>query len=307
MAWTRTCTWALVLLPVASCFKVIGGGFPKTGLANLEKALEILQLKVYRMGDGLHSGGKAFGAQGGHHGRRDHHPHQGESAHLQDLQKWLAVINSESNDKLDALADRLVQKGFDVILDVPLDHTWIALRLIQKYPDAKVVLTEHIGKDEWFHQYMIHMKDLQVESGRFTAHAAAPRVLAMRKIDEAIAQKRGLPLVPRESDAESYIALYDKHNSDIKAATPDGQLLVMAEAGWQPLCTFIEMEEPGVAYPAMDTTRFELAHLHWQQSYNHKFWFFAVVIFGSSMLSVAHWAWTQYRSSTKVCDEKSTV
>jgi len=296
-----------VLLPVAS-FKVIGVGFPKTGLANLEKALEILQFKVYRMGDGLHHGGKAFhgATQGGHHGgRRDHH--QGASAHLEDLQRWLAVINSESNDKLDALADRLIQKGFDTILDVPLDHTWIASRLVQLYPNAKVVLTEHIGKDEWFHQYMIHMKDLQVESGRFTAHAAAPRVLAMRKIDEAIAQKRGLPLVPRESDAESYIALYDKHNSDIKAATPSGQLLVMPEAGWQPLCKFLEVEEPEVAYPAMDTARFELAHLHWQQSYNHKFWFFVVVIFGMAILSVAHWAWTRYKSAAKVCDEKSTV
>eukprot|EP00441_Pelagodinium_beii_P038159 CAMPEP_0197649234 /NCGR_PEP_ID=MMETSP1338-20131121/28233_1 /TAXON_ID=43686 ORGANISM="Pelagodinium beii, Strain RCC1491" /NCGR_SAMPLE_ID=MMETSP1338 /ASSEMBLY_ACC=CAM_ASM_000754 /LENGTH=305 /DNA_ID=CAMNT_0043223373 /DNA_START=39 /DNA_END=956 /DNA_ORIENTATION=+ len=292
-----------VLLPVSSSFKVIGVGFPKTGLANLEKALELLQFKVYRMGHGIHHGGKAFhGARHGHASKEDQH-----RGHLEDLQKWLAIINSESYDQLDAFADRLVDQGFDAILDVPLDYTRIALRLIERYPDAKVVLTEHIGKEEWFEQYRIHMKDLQVESARFTAHAASPRVLAMRKIDEAIAAKKELPLVPRESDADRFIAAYDKHSADVKAAAKSGQLLVMPEAGWQPLCTFLNREEPLTAYPTLNTAAYEAAHLRFQQSYNHKFYFFVVVILGGFLLSVVHWAWNKHRSAAKVCDEKSTV
>eukprot|EP00933_Yihiella_yeosuensis_P003075 TRINITY_DN10545_c0_g2_i3.p1 TRINITY_DN10545_c0_g2~~TRINITY_DN10545_c0_g2_i3.p1 ORF type:complete len:315 (-),score=70.75 TRINITY_DN10545_c0_g2_i3:196-1074(-) len=284
---------ALAMLPGVASFKVIVAGFPKTGLASMDAALKQLNYKVYRMGHGHHA------------------HHHIEGGHQADLQSWLDCISGESpEDSLDALSDRLVAGGYDAILDVPLDLTFIALHLARKYPESKVLLTEHPNSKAWFKNYMFHMQDFGLESRRWQLHIPGNTVRALRKVDEAVAQKRGLPLVPKEEDEEGYIKAYEQHNQEIKNGVPSDRLLIHApEQGWTPLCKFLDVPEPMPArpYPRLNSHLEDEFHMRWQQDYNFKFscMFFGIIGFGVGMSALG--IYENWQKGKKVTEEKANV
>ena len=61
------------------------------------------------------------------------------------------------------------------------------------------------------------------------------------------------------------IAVYERHNEEVKRTIPRDRLLVFeAKQGWEPLCRFLGVPVPSVAFPMMNTseefqTRFESA------------------------------------------------
>eukprot|EP00931_Biecheleriopsis_adriatica_P061321 TRINITY_DN36875_c0_g1_i1.p1 TRINITY_DN36875_c0_g1~~TRINITY_DN36875_c0_g1_i1.p1 ORF type:complete len:316 (+),score=66.91 TRINITY_DN36875_c0_g1_i1:25-948(+) len=296
---------AALLVQEAPAFEVIGVGFPKTGIASLEKALHALSYKVYRLAHG-HAPKKDKG-HGVHH--HYHHQPQQVNTHIEDLQKWVAAIDSTSHEPLDELADTLVQRGFTAIMDVPLDLTDIALRLAGRFEQAKVILTEHADPQVWFKHYRVHMQDERIQTSMWTVKQGGPVAKAQKAIDQAVMKERGLPLVPSEEDAERFIAVYQKHNADIRAKVDKARLLeFVPDEGWQPLCTFLGKPVPEVDFPHMNTWAAEQAHLAWTRSYNLHFYGFIVVIFAFFFGSVGHWAWKEYyRSRVKVYEEKANV
>eukprot|EP00930_Biecheleria_cincta_P091698 TRINITY_DN81342_c0_g1_i1.p1 TRINITY_DN81342_c0_g1~~TRINITY_DN81342_c0_g1_i1.p1 ORF type:complete len:325 (-),score=68.12 TRINITY_DN81342_c0_g1_i1:63-965(-) len=286
----------LSMLPAAGAFKVIGVGWPKTGLASLERALSMLGLKVYRMGHSNH-------AQGIH----THAHWKASDWHLEDLKRWLEAIKSDSSEQLDTLADDLVSRGFDAILDVPLDLTSVALRLATHFPDAKLVLTQHAGTEEWFQQYLLHMKDVRLSASHFSVNHG-PAATALKRIDTAVAELRSLPLVPTEADQDSYIAAYKKHIADVREKVENARLLEFGVAdGWAPLCTFLGVGIPEYDYPVINTAAMDQAHYSWQRHYNMHFWGMAGVTLMFFFGSLAHWAYNKYRVSNKVFDDKANV
>lgn len=286
----------LSLLSAAGGFKVIGVGWPKTGVASLEHALLALGFKVYRMGHSHH-------AQGIH----THAHWKASDWHLDDMKRWLEAIKSESSEQLDTLVDDIVSRGYDAILDVPLDLTSVSLKLAAHFPDAKLVLTEHAGTEEWFQQYLLHMKDVRLSASHFSVNHG-PAAEALKKIDTTVADLRGLPLVPKEEDQDNYIAAYKKHIADLKEKVETSRLLEFGVAdGWAPLCTFIGIGIPEIAFPVINTAALDKMHYKWQRDYNMHFWGMAGVILTFFFGSLAHWAYNKYRVTNKVYDDKANV
>jgi hypothetical protein len=51
------------------------------------------------------------------------------------------------------------------------------------------------------------------------------------------------------------IEVYERHNAEVKRTIPAERLLVFeAKDGWEPLCRFLGVKIPDVAYPSMNTT-----------------------------------------------------
>jgi len=289
---------ALVLLfPAASCltgatgFKLIGAGYPDTGLASLDAALRTLGFNPYRMG---------------HRDKLDH------AGHYRDLQKWLGILNSNSLEPLDRFADELIVRGYDAILDVPMDVTEFTLRLVKKFPTAKVILTEHADSEAWFHSYRIHMQDFKISSAQFSPR---PEVMmgksmhALRHVHEAVCEKKfGLPEFPTEEDADRYIASYEQHNRDIVAQVPKERLLEFdAHQGWTPLCSFFGVPEPEIPFPWLNSLARTKRHLEWTQQYNFRFEFFFFGIIGLFVVTMAFHLHKRWRTAAKVFEEKSNA
>jgi len=291
-------TWAACLLltsaamlPGAAGFKIIGAGYPKTGIASLEAALRMMGFTPYRMG---------------------HRDKMDTMGHMRDLQRWLDVLGNNTMDTFDALVDDLIVRGYDTILDVPMDVTVYTLRLVERFPAAKVILTEHADSQAWFRSFKLHMEDFKMSSARFSPRPEVtldPVVHALRKVHEAVCQKKlGLPLAPSDADAEAYVAAYEQHNADIKAGVPIGRLLEFEpQRGWDPLSEFLGMPAPLRPYPHMNTHRQDLAHLEWQKWYNLKFELFLLVIMGSFVVTVCFWMSGRLKASAKVWEEKANV
>lgn len=282
---------AVSCLPEAVGFKLIGAGYPKTGLASLDAALRQLGFNPYRMG---------------HKDRLDH------AGHHADLQKWLAILNSNSLELLDRFADELVVRGYDAILDVPMDVTEFTLRLVAKFPTAKVILTEHPDSEAWFNSYRIHMQDFKVNSARISPRpevTMGTRIHALRRVHEAVCQKKfGLPEFPTEEDADRYIASYEQHNRDIVEKVPKDRLLEFdAHQGWTPLCSFLEIPEPQIQYPWLNSLDRDKRHLEWAQQYDFRFEVFFFGLIGLFVVTMAFHLHKQWRSAAKVFEEKSNV
>jgi len=278
-------------LPGVASFKIIGAGYPKTGLASLEAALRKLGFSPYRMG---------------HRDRLDH------AGHYADLQKWLDILNGNSLELLDRFADELVVRGYDVILDVPMDVTDFTLRLVSKFPESKVILTEHPDSEAWFYSYRIHMQDFKISSAKISPR---PEVMlgktnhALRQVHEAVCQKKfGLPEFPTEEDAERYIASYEQHNRDIVAHVPKDRLLEFdAHQGWTPLCTFLGLPVPDAKFPWLNSLARTKRHLELTQQYNLRFEIFFFGIIGAGVVSIGFHLHKRCRTAAKVLEEKSNV
>lgn len=297
----RACAVLAVLHASAAGFKVIGVGWPKTGLASLEAGLTLLGFEVYRMGHNDKNKRHQF----------EHYVTE-QSGHQPDLTKWLSIIKSgDSLELLDQLADELVKRGFDAILDVPMEVTALSLRLAMRFPDAKVILTEHADSHAWFKSYQLHMQDFSLATNAFSprrdGHSARKR--ASRQVHEAVCRERHkLPLVPSDADAASYIAAYEDHHTNIRAAVPANRLLTFEpQQGWEPLCQFLELEVPHKPYPRLNAHGRTEAHLHWQEQYNFKFELCLFLLFVYVFGSLGWWAFDRYRAKTKILVEKANV
>lgn len=50
--------------------------------------------------------------------------------------------------------------------------------------------------------------------------------------------------------------VYDKHNSEVMRTIPNGQLLVYdVRDGWEPLCSFLEVNVPEEGFPRLNDTK----------------------------------------------------
>mmetsp|Transcript_11086 Transcript_11086/g.29543 ORF Transcript_11086/g.29543 Transcript_11086/m.29543 type:complete len:319 (+) Transcript_11086:39-995(+) len=287
----------LVLAPHhVGSFKVICVGYPRTGLTSLEEALLKLGFAPYRMG---------------HEKSAQLISDKDKYGHTKDLNRWLEVVGHEDLAPLEKLADDIVLRGYDSILDIPLDNTALALGLIRHFPNAKVILTLHDGAAGWFESFRIHMQDFNMASARFSPHreiALNGRLHALRRLHEADTKKAGLPFVPKEADAQRFITAYEAHNAEVTASVgPERLLTFQAPQEWEPLCTFLALGVPSVHYPKLHTLKREKQHLKTQQHYLFVFdmFFFGIPVMCMSVM--AHHFWKSWRSKLKVADEKSTV
>jgi len=199
----------------AGGLQVIGAGFGRTGTLSLKKALEQL------------------GYVPCHHMLEVY-------AHPEQAPVWQAAGEGKAVDW-----DRLLA-GYRSAVDWPGAHFW--RQLAAHYPAAKVILTL---RDEaaWYRS---------IASTIMASHAApsdslSPETLSVRRMVRKVVFE-GV-FADRMGEPEHAIAVYRRHNAEVRAALPAARLLVFDVAeGWAPLCRFLGCREPEAPFPRTNTT-----------------------------------------------------
>ncbi|MFI0373292.1 sulfotransferase family protein [Actinomadura sp. 1N219] len=204
--------------------KVIGAGFGRTGTASLKAALERLDFgPCYHMSAVI--------------------------AEPRRVRQWLDIGEGQAADWDDVFA------GYRSALDWPASSYW--RELADHYPDAKVVLTVR-DPERWYDS---------VASTIFARALAERRRLPLRRrIVRWLVRRRSpdFALYPRMAratvmdrvfggridDRDHVLDVFDRHIAEVKAAIPDGRLLVFDVAeGWEPLCAFLGVPVPDEPFP----------------------------------------------------------
>jgi len=148
-------------------------------------------------------------------------------------QAWERAAAGEAVDWDEILAD------YRATTDWPACHFY--QQLAAKYPDAKIILTVR-DPERWFEstQATIFSAEMVASSGPM---AGFFRKAIMRLFDD------------RMHDREHLIAVYQRHNDEVRRTLPPQRLLIYdVNEGWQPLCRFLGVPVPGRPFPRANTT-----------------------------------------------------
>jgi hypothetical protein len=187
--------------------QIIGAGLGRTGTHSLKLALEMLGFApCYHMIEVLM------------------HP-----AREARIAQWDAITRGESAD-WDSVFD-----GYQATVDWPACNYW--RQLLDRWPDAKVILTVRRDADQWFRSTQATIMRETLGSPPF--------------IERLFTHVVG----PDRHDQGAAAEGYARHNAAVIAGVPPGQLLQFApEDGWAALCPFLGVEVPVEPYPLTNTT-----------------------------------------------------
>jgi hypothetical protein len=197
--------------------KIIGAGFGRTGTMSLKAALEQVGFgPCYHMSEVIH------------------HPEHAEV--------WMAA-GAGRPGALDGLL-----RDYPSAVDFPACNFYA--ELLERHPDAKVVLTVR-DADKWYESCIktIHAISQDVPV-RWVGHLV-PRVGKGLRMANALVWKGTFG--GRFRDKEHAIAVYHRHNEEVRRRVPADKLLVFDVAeGWEPLCRFLGVPVPGVPFPRLN-------------------------------------------------------
>lgn len=202
--------------------KVIVAGMPRTGTESIKRALEMLygnQARAYHMSEVLN---------------RPQH-----------LQVWSNLaferICPEQVDWRELLA------GYVATTDMPCALYFEALATA--FPDAKIVLSLR-DEAEWFDSYSrLLIAGYQFRFLRFLPplNRFWPYSVKLHEILFGDAFSEQGPV------RERVIEGYRRHNQRVRETIePERLLEYRVEQGWQPLCGFLELEEPPAPFPHLN-------------------------------------------------------
>ncbi|PTM11735.1 MAG: sulfotransferase family protein [Bacteroidetes bacterium] len=205
--------------------KIIGAGFPRTGTTTLKKALETL-------------------------GYKDTYHFKDLIANPKKLKYWKELENSG-----DTNFEELFE-GFKATVDFP-GYPYYKI-LLEKYPDAKIILTKR-DFEKWY------------ESTLKTVWKAGPQtVLAkiallskmifnskLRDTFKCIKFMKNTYLIKQFDNnftsKDKAKEVFFKHIEDVKKHVPENKLLVYDVAeGWQSLCDFLDLPLPKENFPHLN-------------------------------------------------------
>lgn len=194
--------------------QVIGAGLGRNGTLTLKTALEHLGFGP------CHHMIEVFA-----------HPEQG--------QFWLRAAKGENVDWEEVFAN------YRASVDWPSCHFY--KQLSERYPDAKVILSERDPK-EWYESItntiLASMRRTQIEDPE---RAEWFRFAHMIVVDQTFGG---------DLSEASLIAAYLRHNAKVKATITPERLLVFNPAeGWNPLCRFLDVPVPGTPFPRVNTRK----------------------------------------------------
>ncbi len=201
--------------------KVIGAGFGRTGTLSACTALNQLGFPCYHMFEVIEN--------------------KQNKGHLE---FWRNVGNHNAGTQFQW---NEVFSKYSAAVDNPACCVWRELMIA--YPDAKVLLTIHPrGADAWY--------ESTLDTIYFTETMWQFKLL---KLTTPFGRKMGdmcHKLIWQRShkgtmsDRSKAIAHYDQHIADVKASVPPEKLLVFSvDQGWKPLCQFLGVPEPPMAFP----------------------------------------------------------
>ena len=195
--------------------KVIGAGFGRTGTASLQSALEqLLGGACYHM--------KALIM------RPDH------------LRAWHDFATG-TTPRMDW--QRLLS-GYEACADFPACLFY--RQLMDVFPGAKVVLTVR-DAESWWKSFSLLLKT--VNRARWLRFFGPRLHMLIEFADRIIVQDA----FGGSLEKDHCIQAYERHNSEVRAAVPEGRLLEFdVRQGWEPLCSFLSVPVPQTGFPHMN-------------------------------------------------------
>lgn len=189
---------------MTNTLRVIGAGFGRTGTDSMREALEML----------------GFGPC--HHMRAVIE----NPAHRAD---WMKAISTGDMDW------DLLLGGYRSCIDWPSAYYWP--QLVEKFPDAKVLLTWRTAESWWasFAKTILPAVQAIEERGETSPGSLLTQPLIFK----------GKPM-----EKDYCISVYEENVAAVKEAVPANQLLVYKLGdGWAPLCEFLGVDVPEVPFP----------------------------------------------------------
>ena len=147
-----------------------------------------------------------------------------------------------------------VFEGYDAAVDWPAAEFWP--ELVEKYPDAKVILTVRDPED-WYRSVGKTIKEWPMDP----ALQWPERMLKTRNMARIIVKEGAL----REySDKDAMISKFLDNNLSVKAAIAEERLLVFHPGdGWAPLCKFLGQSPPETEFPHCNRGGDFVGRLNW--------------------------------------------
>ncbi|KAI9031843.1 P-loop containing nucleoside triphosphate hydrolase protein [Phycomyces nitens] len=196
--------------------KVIGAGYGRTGTNSLRLALEAL-------------------------GYRTHHMIRAMSDMTQDYGVWERAANDPNHpDEWES-----VYGNYDAAVDWPTVSHY--QELMQRYPDAKIILTVR-SAESWYKSMSNTVFKKLVSSGLDTFPEHAKTLLqSQTNIMLNGYFKEG---IEKCNNKEELCMIYDEHTKEVKQVVPPERLLVLELGeGWERLCEFLQVPIPEIPYP----------------------------------------------------------
>jgi len=197
--------------------RVIGAGLARTGTMSMKAALEELGFKgCYHMIDLLGNPGQ--------------------------VHYWEAASRGEDVD-WDALFE-----GYQATVDYPGCRYY--QQLMERYPDAKVVLTVR-DPEKWYestrdtiYQVMLRTFGEDGQARNAPGYPSDPQ-LVLRVMEMIRRDMWEGDFAGRFEDREFIIDFFNRHVAHVKAHVPADRLLVFeVQQGWEPLCEFLGVPIP---------------------------------------------------------------
>jgi Sulfotransferase domain len=184
--------------------KIIGAGFPRTGTTTLKKSLEILGFdKTYHFKDLI--------------------------ANPDKLKYWLEIENTGQTDYAQLF------DGYMASVDFP-GYPYYKL-LMEKYPDAKVILTLR-DFESWYESNYNTIWQVQPTNDCLEF---MHKTYLVKQFDDNFASK------------EIAEKKFNAHNNEVNEFVPKEQLLVYeVKNGWEPLCSFLDLPIPDESFPHLN-------------------------------------------------------
>jgi hypothetical protein len=204
--------------------EVIGAGFGRTGTMSLKVALEELGFEpCYHMSEVF--------------------------THPEHVELWRAAARGEPVEW------EQIFGGYRATVDWPACSFYG--ELMEKYPDAKVILTVR-DPQRWYESAYntIYTMTRAASSSPifYVASLVMPRAKGMkraRQMIEEIVWERDLE--GRFEDREYAIETFERHNEEVEQSVPTDKLLVYeVKEGWGPLCEFLGVEVPEEPFPHLN-------------------------------------------------------
>jgi hypothetical protein len=224
--------------------RVIGAGFARTGTKSTEKALLMLEHKIYDTRSMLE--------------------------HSQHISRWIQGAEQwkESKDLtvISKLLEEIEEKGYTATLDFPVNL--FAMQLAQLRPEAKLLMTVRDDEEKWFQSW----KDVNgilchlvcrpwkwiVGDMRFTETLLKvlenfdfPQGTYPDQVDRPLPwyeKMHTFPGLDSDERKESWIQLHKRYQQRLTNDLPKDRLLVFnVKQGWSPLLKFLDIDDEKLA------------------------------------------------------------
>lgn len=194
--------------------RVIGSGFGRTGTRSLKLALEIL-------------------------GFAPCHHMEEVFRNPQAVPLWLRIIEGDHGQLADAF------EGYQAQVDWPGAHVWRAS--MDAFPDALVIHSTR-PPESWWKSYS---KTIMKLNRLYRDMPLPPHITAMMDAMGPVLSESTFQGHPEDHD--TCIAALLRREAEVRAAVPEGRLLVFDVAeGWEPICRFLDVPVPDRPFPHLN-------------------------------------------------------